>query len=182
MRIDDNAEKNLSNARARKRQRMNPPLLVRDDGVLKPNTPLIAAKPNFRPYHGPTKPEPTREELIAYYNGQAASQRRKVIYQPQEAFDLGKADADDLVNFAFEEYGAVLDGAKPVNELRKQVYELSNMSEAQLAGFKAQSAEHDDNDRPTAWQAENVPGIGDIDPEPAPVRRGRPRRNATAEA
>lgn len=184
MRIDDDAEKALSTARARKRQKMDPPLLVREDGVLCPNVPLIAKKPNFRPYHGPTKPAPSREELIAYYQGASRGQKRAIVgFAPQEPFDLGKADADAIVNFAMEEFGAALDPRTPINELRMQCYRLSQ--------GEAISAPQEMAPRFGLGLGveEDVPGVGDITAPPKPPadettpRRGpgRPRRNATAE-
>lgn len=173
MRIDDDAEKALSTSRARKRQKMDPPLLVRDDGVLFPNVPLVAKKPNFRPYHGPTKPAPSRAELIEYYNGASRGQKRAIVgFAPAEAFDLGKADADAIVNFAMEEFGAALDPRTPINELRMQCYRLSTGEPAAPAPAPAFGLGL--SEMPAA-----PPPGDDSTPRRGP---GRPRRNQPAEA
>lgn len=129
-------EEQITEARMRNRQSKNPPFLIRDDGMLYPNVPLVAKKNNFRPYHG--DPKASLDERMRYLSGQAS--RRKVTYTPvDEPFELGKATADEVVAFAMEEFGAVLDVGTPIDKLRKQCYELSQLPEIELQKVQEQS-------------------------------------------
>lgn len=118
-------EKRASERRSTLRQDKRVPLLIRDDGKLYPNVPLVARKPNFRPYHGSAKA--SLEDRMRYLEGLGA--KRAVIYteQPDEPFDIGKADADQLAQFAQEQYGAVIDTSKPLKVLREHVFKLSQL-------------------------------------------------------
>ncbi len=56
---------------------------------------------------------------------------RKVVNTApaDEAFDIGTATADDLVLFALEEFGQVLDPTLPLKKLRTRVAELAAAAE-----------------------------------------------------
>lgn len=112
-------------ARRVKRQDKHTPLLIREDGVLMPNVPLIRRLPTMRPYTG--DPKATIAERRDWLKG--IGKRRAVLYSPapDEPFDLNKADLDSLLAFALDEFGAVLDPAKPIETLRAEVYRLSQL-------------------------------------------------------
>lgn len=178
-RNDDHTEERLNENRSRRRQNREVPFVVRSDGVLMPNVPLIAKKQNFRPYHGPTKPAPSRQQLIDYYNGYGQSQRRKVVFtQPQEPFDLGTAGAAEIVDFALTEFGVELDAAKPLAELRQDCYRLATLPDIPVPVAPP----------PDPYRAADmdVPGVSDITAPPKPQGDGhsagtRRRRSAPVE-
>lgn len=65
MAITEAQEEQAAAFRARKRQDRAIPWLIRtSDGTIYPNVPLIARKPNFRPYTGDLKA--SLEERMAY--------------------------------------------------------------------------------------------------------------------
>jgi len=123
--IDENTEQRIADARGRKRQDKNVPLLIRDDGMLYPNVPKVRERSGtkFRPYHG--DPKATLEQRKRYLLGLAPA--RPVAFTEPEPFDIGKADADELVQFAQEQYGELLDPSKPVKFLREAVLQLSRL-------------------------------------------------------
>lgn len=120
-------EEQLSAARAANRQNKKIPLLIRDDGMLFPNVELVARKQNFRPYTG--DPKATLEQRRQWLKtGGAGFAGRQVNYSAEPApFELGKASALEIVAFALEEYGIVLDAQKPINELREDCYRISQI-------------------------------------------------------
>lgn len=134
-RIDPATEQRIADNRSRLRQDKSVPLLIRNDGMLYPNTKLVARKPEFRPYHG--DPKASLQDRLRYLKGLGA--KRAVSYEapPEEPFDIGGADADALANFAMEQYGAVLDPSKPVKVLREQVFKLSQLEEPSADGGQA---------------------------------------------
>jgi len=123
MAIDNAQEANIAARRARLRQKKDPPLLIRDDGMLYPNTDLNAKKATFRPYYG--DPKATLDDRLRFLNGLGA--KRQVVFTPPEPFDVGLADKDALIQFAMEQYGAMLDSSKPLNTLRQEVVNLSEL-------------------------------------------------------
>ena len=128
MRMNDDTEKRISDARARRRQSRECPLLIRDDGMLFPNVPLVAKKQNFRPYRG--DPKASLQERLNYLSGYGQSRRRQVNYDPSAddtPFELSKASAQEIVDFALLEYGIELDASKDLPELRAECYRLSQL-------------------------------------------------------
>ncbi len=121
--IDQAQEANIAARRSRLRQKKDPPLLIRDDGLLYPNTDLNAKKARFRPYHGDAKA--SLDDRMRYLSGLGA--KRAVVFTPPEPFDVGLADKDALLQFAQDQYGAVLDSSKPLNKLREEVFNLANL-------------------------------------------------------
>ncbi len=122
MKIDDNAEEKI--AKARRRQSRDCPLLINEEGRLIANMPLIAKKPNWRPYRG--DPKASLEDRMRYLQG--LGQRRAVVFeQPEEPFNLGTATADEIVSFAMEQYGAALDVDMPIDQLRQRCYQISQL-------------------------------------------------------
>jgi hypothetical protein len=118
------------NARSRRRQLSNPPLLIRDDGLLYPHTKLVARNPRFRPYHGAANA--SLEDRMRYLQGLGA--KRQVVFNPEpEPFDIGAADVDALLQFAQEQFGVVLDPNKPLRALREHVYNLAQLPDPSLA-------------------------------------------------
>ena len=133
MAITDHQEQQVADARGRNRQDKHTPLLIRDDGMLYPNTKLVAKNPRFRPYHG--NPHATLEERMRYLQG--LGPRTKVVFE-QPVFDIGKADKDQLVAFAMDEYGAVLDPSKPINKLRQEVAKLAELEVQSPSGQRGE--------------------------------------------
>ncbi len=140
--IDPATEQNIAERRARLRQDRKVPLLIRDDGMLYPNTKLVARNPRFRPYHG--DPMASLQDRLRHLQGLGA--KRAVTYTPvpEEPFDIGAADGDALVHFAQEQFGAVLDPSKPLKVLREQVFKLAQLDEASERLADSQGVTEDD--------------------------------------
>lgn len=133
MAIDQATEQRIAERRAKQRHLSNPPFLIHiEDGRLYPHTKLSAANPRYRPYHG--DPKASLDDRMRYLQG-LGGKRQVVFSEVDEPFDIGKADVDELVMFAMDQYGVALDPAKPLNELRKKVADLakSDMVKAEPA-------------------------------------------------
>lgn len=166
MAFTEQNEQVLANARGQRRQDKRVPLLIRDDGMLYPNVPLVAKKNNFRPYHG--DPKASLEERMAYLQG-FGQQRRKVVFeQPEEAFELGKATADEIVAFAMQEYGAALDPSTPIDTLRAECYRLSQLPDMDLPMAAAQ---HDGTG--PGLSSASTPSTGSVRAKPTARRGGQ---------
>jgi hypothetical protein len=133
MAITERDEERAANSRKRQLQ---PPLLIRDDGMLYPHTKLTAKNPRFRPYHA--SPSASLEDRMRYLQGLGA--KRAVTYTvEEEPFDIGKADAEALVQFAQEQFGMVLDPNKPIKTLREHVFNLSQLPDPGNGSSTAES-------------------------------------------
>jgi len=133
-------EERLTEARMRGRQDKRTPFLInQDDGRLFPNVPLVAKNPKYRPYHG--DPKASLAERMAFLAGHTSSARRRVVLDP-EPFNLSKATADEIVAFAMEEYGAALDADKPIDELRAECYQLSQLPEVPIPAAPPPGDQH----------------------------------------
>lgn len=115
---------------SKKRQdKTNPHVIHVDNGRLMPNTPRLREHKDYRVYTGPKGADlPTRMRWLA-----GAQRRAPALIDSSEAsetFDLGKASAADLVMFAFENYGKVLDENTPLLELRKAIKAMAETIDA----------------------------------------------------
>lgn len=131
MAIDETTEERA--ARARKRQDKRTPFLINEaDARLYPNTELMRKRPGYRLYHGDPKADlATRKRFLL-----GLTQRREVKYDASAdalpEFDLNTAGIDEILTFATEQYGVVLDPNLPIARLRRKVYDLSQMTDEQL--------------------------------------------------
>lgn len=124
--ITEALEGRMAEARGRARQNKQVPFLIRDDGVLYPNVPLLAKKQRFRPYHG--DPNASLEERQKYLSGFGQQKRQVIIpdnFVEPEPFDIGKASRDELAAFAMSEYGVALDPSQHLGSLRAKVARLA---------------------------------------------------------
>jgi hypothetical protein len=119
--------------RAKKKQDKTHPHLVNvKDGRLMPNTPKLREMADYRVYDGPI--DGTREQRLAWVKKVIARNPVKIVNtQVEESFDIGKASKDDLVTFAYEQWGQTLDIAKPLKVLRDEVAKLAGAGEESLA-------------------------------------------------
>jgi hypothetical protein len=131
MAIDETTEERA--ARARRRQDKRTPFLINEaDARLYPNTELMRKRPGYRLYHGDPKADlATRKRYLL-----GLTQRREVKYdagaEALPEFDLNTAGIDEILTFATEQYGVVLDPNMPIARLRRRVFELSQMTDEQL--------------------------------------------------
>jgi hypothetical protein len=135
--IDENFEARVADDRGRTRQNKDVPFLIRDDGLLLPNVPLIAKKANFRPYRGDVKA--TLAERLEYLKGIPG--RRRVINTSAQAdeeapFDIAKATKDELIKFAEEEFGEIVDPATHLSKIRSMVAKLAGVDAAAVFSGK----------------------------------------------
>lgn len=162
MAITEQDEERQAQIRGRRRQDKDVPLLIRDDGMLIPNTKLIRAKPGFRPYHG--NPKASLEDRMRYLKGLGA--KRAVVYkeEPPEPFDIGTASLEALLEFAQEQYGQVLDPNKPLKQLRQEVFRVSQLPDPSLALPPAENPTH------ARSTADDMPVLADVI-EPPPLEQ-----------
>lgn len=111
---------------SKKRQdKTNPMVIHIENARLMPNTPRLRVHKDYRVYTGnPTDDLETRKRWLKGVDRRTP----KVIDSTPDAapFDVGTATADDLVMFAFENYGKVLDSALPPKKLREAVKALAD--------------------------------------------------------
>jgi hypothetical protein len=123
MAITEQHEAAAAQQRGRKRQNKEHPLLIRDDGVLFPNVPLVAKKANFRIYTG--NPRATLEERKRYVKMGGLRQVPELVNTDVPPFDVGNASKEDIILFARDEFGFELDAEKPLARLREDLIKLA---------------------------------------------------------
>lgn len=119
MRITEQHEQVASQQRGAKRQNKEFPLLIRDDGMLFPNVPLVAKKSNFRVYQG--DPKATLKDRLQYLKMGGLRKAPQLVNVEPPPFDVGKATKDEILLFARDEFGLELDPNKPVARLREDL-------------------------------------------------------------
>lgn len=124
--IQEAALQTANDRSSKKRQdRVNPMVIHIENARLMPNTPRLRVHKDYRVYTGdPTDDLETRKRWLKGVDRRTP----KVIDSTPDAapFDVGTATADDLVMFAFENYGKVLDSALPPKKLREAVKALAD--------------------------------------------------------
>jgi hypothetical protein len=176
MPITELDEERAQRVAERQRQDKKTPLLISEDGRLYPNTKLMRANPRYRPYHG--SPKASLEDRKRYLLGLGAKRAVQYEPEPEEAFDIGKASVEALLEFAQEQYGIVLDPNKPPKMLREEVYRLSQLPDPSLA-LPAATGQAPADDMPEVLPSPAA--IAAVKPEAPAVRGGRqPRRAAKA--
>lgn len=146
--ITADQEQRISDIRSRQRQRQmeqetGTSLLINiKTGRLFPNVPLVFKKPDWRPYHG--DPNWPLEKRMEWVRGTQKA-RRVIMSEPQEPFDLARADKEQIIAFALEEFGVTLNPAKPLAKLREEV---ANMARAQGLLDGRQKAAEEGEDSP----------------------------------
>jgi hypothetical protein len=129
--ISDQQDSNLSQAAARSKKRkqdtVNPMVININDGRLMPNTPRLRVHKDYRVFTGDINA--TLPDRMRWLTG-AKRQPIRVVNTQEAAneFDLGSASKEDIVTFAFEEYGAVLEPTQDIRKLRKEVIRLFEAS------------------------------------------------------
>ena len=134
--INEAFEARVAAHRSATRQDTKVPFLIRDDGVLFPNVPLIAKKPNFRPYRGDIKaPLDERMKFLRGVSGRRVI-NTEVVADEEAPFDIAKASKDDLIKFAVDEFGENIDPADHLNKIRSVVAKLAGVDAATVFGGK----------------------------------------------
>jgi hypothetical protein len=108
--------------KARKQDTKIPFLININDGRLMPNVPNIASHQDYRPYRG--DPYAKLPERMAYVASIAAT--RRVIDSSasdveREPVDIGKMEKTELIAFAYDEYGLILQPDSKIGDMRKLV-------------------------------------------------------------
>jgi len=123
-----------ANARRRRQDKQDPLLICIEDGALFPNVPNIRKKATFIVYRG--DPKANLDERMAYVKSMKGGHiGRRGVINTQEAFDIGKATKEELVDFALTEYDTELKDA-PLMVLRKQVQGLAEKFDAMVQHSK----------------------------------------------
>lgn len=135
MALSENQQAAMSNARAAqsKQDQKTPFLIHQKDGRLMPNTPLLRKHKDYRPFTGSVKAS-LDERMLFLATGSTRS--RVINSAPEEEedlppFDIGKATKDEMVAFAYTEFGAVLDPTKPIRDLRREIQALAAPKQAE---------------------------------------------------
>lgn len=123
MQITERHEQMVAKQRTARRQDKQHPLLIRDDGVLYPNVPLVAAKPNFRVYTG--DPKASLKDRLQYIKMGGLRRVPQLVNTEPPPFDVGKATKEEILTFAVEEFGVGLDDTKPLARLREDLVALA---------------------------------------------------------
>lgn len=102
------------------------PLLIHMvDGRLIPNNAMTAKNTNYRPYTGPVQKGEDDEKALAarlrWLKTSAPYHRAVIDTTEEEPFDLGKATEDEIIAFAFNNFGLVLKKGTPISDMRKKV-------------------------------------------------------------
>jgi hypothetical protein len=131
--ISETQESNLSQAAAgsakRRQDKTHPMVIHMTSGRLMPNTPRLRVHKDYRVYTGALDADlPTRMRWLAGMSKMPTTVNVTNSKEAEDNFDLGAATKDDIVTFAFEQYGAVLDPAQDIRVLRKAVMKLFEAS------------------------------------------------------
>lgn len=118
------------NARNARRQNKAQPWLIRDDGQIFPNVPLLAKRKNMRVFTGDINAP--LEERMRYLQGMPG--KRRVVFEEAEPFNITKASKEELVAFAFDEYSEVIDPAEHINKVRALVCRLADLDYNEVFG------------------------------------------------
>ena len=123
--ITEQQEAAVSNARARARQDKKTPFLIHvDDARLIPNVEKLRKHPKYRVYTGPAgAKEAERRAWLDSMSGSGALHRQAIV--ESKPFDISKASVDELVMFASDQYGVLLDPKEHHNKLRAQLRKLA---------------------------------------------------------
>lgn len=133
--LDENFEAAVAQARGRTRQNKAVPFLIRDDGLLMPNVPLIAKKQNFRPYHGDVKW--SLEQRLEYLKGQQTKRRvinTAAVADDEAPLDIAKATKEELIAFALDEFVHVIEPDTHLNKVRSIVAKLAGVDAGTVFG------------------------------------------------
>lgn len=122
--ITEQQESSIAAARMRTRQDRKIPFLIHmDDARLIPNVEALRKHPKYRIYTGPAgASEAERKAWINSMSGSGALRQTIVESKP---FDISKASIDELVVFASDQYGVLLDPKEHHNKLRSQLRKLA---------------------------------------------------------
>lgn len=133
MALAQSAEQNLSaRLSAKYKQDSKIPMLINlKDGRLIANSVNTRANPDYRPYTGSLKA--SIEERMKFIASSVGGSHARVIDSSAEVpeFDVATATKDEIIAFAFAEFGAVLSEATDIRTLRKQLMAASEHASAQ---------------------------------------------------
>lgn len=128
--ITSNQEAQAAARRAAKRQDKKHPMLVNiNDGRLVPNVPRLRTHKDYRVYDGPKGL--TDKARAKWANDALRTRTPQVIDsgEPEEPFNVRTASRDDLLLFAADNLGMMLDESKDTETLRKEVFTFTKALE-----------------------------------------------------
>jgi len=110
-------------ARGARRQNKAQPWLIRDDGQIFPNVPLLAKRKNMRVFTGDIKA--SIEERLRYIQGLPG--KRRVTFDEPDPLSITKASKEELIAFAFDEHSEVIDPGEHINKVRALICKLEDL-------------------------------------------------------
>lgn len=136
MAVTEQTEIQAAAFRAKHRQDKTTPFLIRDDGMLLPNVPLLAKLKTMRPYTG--KLDATLEERLQFLKGLPT--RRAITFDEPEPFNISKATKQELIAFAMDEYSEPIDEETHLNKVRATVCSLAGLDYNVVFGGRTSGA------------------------------------------
>lgn len=133
-------EKSASASRTRRQDKKNPLLISMKDFLLFPNVPRLREGKDMLLYTGNPKADLAERKRYVETMKTGRSGIRAVM-DSSAAFDVGTATAQELVDFALQEYGTQLNLSAPLATLRKQVVKLARDADALVSTSSAKQAE-----------------------------------------
>jgi hypothetical protein len=124
------------NARSSRRQNKAQPWLIRDDGQIFPNVPLLAKRKNMRVFTGDIKAP--LEERMRYLQGLPG--KRRVVFDEVPPLNITKASKEELIAFAFDEHSEVIEPSEHINKVRALICKLEDLDYNEIFGGGKASA------------------------------------------
>jgi hypothetical protein len=119
-------------ATAAHQEKTGTPWLIRDDGVVFPNTPLLFKKKNMRPYHG--DPGASKEERERYLAGHQRGRRAVVVEEELPPLNIRTATKEELIAFAMEQHSEVIPPEEHINKVRALICRLEGLDYNEVFG------------------------------------------------
>jgi len=122
--INDTQEAALSQHTRPQQDKTIPFLINIDDARLVPNVPKLRTHPKYRLYHGVLSA--SHADRLTYLKTEFRGQERLVLDSTKvKAFDLATATKDELIAYAFNEFGTVIDPSTHGDAIKVQVRKLA---------------------------------------------------------
>lgn len=135
-------ERKTASARIRRQDKQNPLLISMTDFLLFPNVPNLRKNPDMILFRG-NKDASLAERKRYVESMKTGRSGVRAVVDSSEPFDVAKATAQDLVDFALIEYGEELKPTTPLAVLRKQVIKLAEKHDALVDAKTTVAVEED---------------------------------------
>jgi hypothetical protein len=123
--INEAQEAALSQHTRPKQDTKIPFLINIDDARLVPNVPKLRTHPKYRPYHGVLAA--SHADRLTYLKTEFRSGGERLVIDSTKvkAFDIATATKEELITYAFNEFGVTIDPSTHGNAVRVQLRKLA---------------------------------------------------------